>query len=64
MRIKGGSPRDWLTTHNRVHMRFRARPQESVIARQLADDLLEKPPASSTKWCAEPMAPEDQTSVW
>ncbi len=36
------SPRDWLTTRNRVHVRFRATPRESVTARQLVDYLLER----------------------
>ena len=35
------SPRDWISTRNRVHVRFRAEPRESVIAQQLAGYLLE-----------------------
>jgi ribosomal protein S18 acetylase RimI-like enzyme len=35
------SPKDWISTRNRVHLRFRAKPRESVTARQLAGHLLE-----------------------
>jgi len=35
------SPKDWISTRNRVHLRFRAGPRESVTARQLAGHLLE-----------------------
>lgn len=36
------SPKDWISTRNRVHLRFRATPRESVTARQLAGYLLER----------------------
>lgn len=36
------SPRDWYKTDNRVHVRFRALPQESVTARRVVDMLLEQ----------------------
>jgi GNAT superfamily N-acetyltransferase len=35
------SPKDWISTRNRVHLRFRAAPRESVTARHLAGHLLE-----------------------
>ena len=35
------SPKDWMSTRNRVHLRFRTRPRESVTAQQLAGYLLE-----------------------
>jgi GNAT superfamily N-acetyltransferase len=37
------TPRDWTSTRNRVHVRFRAAPQESMTAQRLVDDLLERP---------------------
>ncbi|MGA2657899.1 MAG: hypothetical protein ABSH34_10305 [Verrucomicrobiota bacterium] len=36
------SPEAWISTRNRVHLRFRARPRELVTAQQLADCLLER----------------------
>jgi hypothetical protein len=36
------SPENWMTTRNRVHVRFRAGPRELVTAQQLADCLLER----------------------
>ena len=35
------SPSDWISTRNRVHVRFRAAPRESVSARDIVKFLLE-----------------------
>jgi hypothetical protein len=35
------SLKDWISTRNRVHLRCKAKPRESVTARQLAGCLLE-----------------------
>ena len=61
-RLPRKSPRDWASTENRVHLRFRMKSQEG-LAESIVDLLLESPKMEVLKKNRKPWTPEEKSQL-